>query len=1012
MKHNILLFLLLIPAFLFAQYPNTGNKARLGYQTTGDGLIWRGVAADTVLKPRVIAHAYFQLDTVNGVLRRYIATNGSWQVVGGGSDTDSTVYATRYWTSSNFFPLEGGTLTGTGGAGFIGLPDQVTAASTPASGLNIYAQGSSFNFKGTDGFERQFGGTITGGRSYILPDVNGTLALGTGTTDRSARWSGTNTLAAGNITDNGTKLEALKPWQFNSSSLAGLPTGVSRYIMDISDYDWFARYSSTAGAWVPPLQASSTGLPGGKGTAGSLLFLDANGRGTQDNANLFWNNSTKRLGIGTNTPSQAVEIYTPTTTSVNLLKLQTATHPVANILFNMNGFQGTISAHLLSLASTQGTAPSIYMANNQITASFSTASTSNNINLRANTLVGGSFGFLFTSNVERKYYVMQQDASYIGGFDVGVNFATYDHRNTIGTIDKGQVQFKMAPSKENWIGDGAVDNNYNFYVTQPSTGYGMITTTSGSSTISGFGASTLFTKDFNVGTTITLNSTTFTILTITNDYTATVSPTPGFSGSYNYTINNSSSIRFGVYKNGGIEINPAVGQTRYDITTTGIKGYGVPRGTDAQRPTILTSTTPFRYSTDSTALEYGESVGTWRQVATREYARSMRTGGTVTSVGLSLPSIFSVSGSPVTSSGTLSASFTGGTSSLFLRGDGRWMRSLYFNSTDSVQFNITDPYFGSTALMSLKGFDSGFDSRFNFADYGYVNHALAVSSGDDARYNFDVSGGTIASPTALAKNNRIGGLYFRPYNGSSYRKAGYFGALVDSVSGSNISAKMIFGISRINSAETSSFWKFLIKEFRNISIIDYVVGGDVGIGIAQGLSLETAVINARLHVKGTGTTTGKTMLLEDSGGAAILTVTDNKTIQAHGYGVGAKKDSNLSKTRSDFVAGFATDGTVLDIPSNTELYNTITSTTSPQTLSSTRADNLINQGSTQATFTLNMPASPDDGQVCTITFNNAISTLTIDGNGETIVGSAVVTGVPGSQRKFKFYSGIGWIKLY
>ena len=95
-----------------------------------------------------------------------------------------------------------------------------------------------------------------------------------------------------------------------------------------------------------------------------------------------------------------------------------------------------------------------------------------------------------------------------------------------------------------------------------------------------------------------------------------------------------------------------------------------------------------------------------------------------------------------------------------------------------------------------------------------------------------------------------------------------------------------------------------------------------------------------------------------------------------------------------------------------EAYYEITSTSSPQTLSSTYSDNLINQGGTQATFTLEMPASPDDGQVCYITFNNAISTLTIDGNGETIVGSAVVTGVAGSQRKFKFYSGIGWIKQY
>jgi hypothetical protein len=96
-----------------------------------------------------------------------------------------------------------------------------------------------------------------------------------------------------------------------------------------------------------------------------------------------------------------------------------------------------------------------------------------------------------------------------------------------------------------------------------------------------------------------------------------------------------------------------------------------------------------------------------------------------------------------------------------------------------------------------------------------------------------------------------------------------------------------------------------------------------------------------------------------------------------------------------------------------EDYNNVTSTTSPVTLSSTIPDNLINQGSTQATFTLNLPASPVDGQICRITYANAISTLTIDGNGETILGSAVTTGVIGSQRAFKYYAAASaWIKLY
>ena len=115
MKNIILLFLFLVPVFLFAQYPTTGNKQRLGWQTTGDGLIWRGVAGDTVYKPNNRNYPYFQLDTVNAVLYRFIQTKQQWQPVTGGTDIDSLIYATRYWVSTNFFPLEGGTLTGTGG---------------------------------------------------------------------------------------------------------------------------------------------------------------------------------------------------------------------------------------------------------------------------------------------------------------------------------------------------------------------------------------------------------------------------------------------------------------------------------------------------------------------------------------------------------------------------------------------------------------------------------------------------------------------------------------------------------------------------------------------------------------------------------------------------------------------------------------------------------------------------------------------------------------------------------
>jgi hypothetical protein len=69
---------------IFAQYPATGNKQRLGYQTTGDGLVYRGRALDTVgIKSSGLNNAYFILDTVNNILYNYIKTKGGWKFSNG-----------------------------------------------------------------------------------------------------------------------------------------------------------------------------------------------------------------------------------------------------------------------------------------------------------------------------------------------------------------------------------------------------------------------------------------------------------------------------------------------------------------------------------------------------------------------------------------------------------------------------------------------------------------------------------------------------------------------------------------------------------------------------------------------------------------------------------------------------------------------------------------------------------------------------------------------------------------
>jgi len=96
-----------------------------------------------------------------------------------------------------------------------------------------------------------------------------------------------------------------------------------------------------------------------------------------------------------------------------------------------------------------------------------------------------------------------------------------------------------------------------------------------------------------------------------------------------------------------------------------------------------------------------------------------------------------------------------------------------------------------------------------------------------------------------------------------------------------------------------------------------------------------------------------------------------------------------------------------------EAYYEINSTSSPQTFSNTYSDNYVNQGSTQASFTFLFPASPEDGQILMITWGNAISAVTLDGNGNTITGTAVTTAVSGTRRMFKFYASSNkWEKIF
>ena len=104
-----LLFLLLFPSLAMAQYTgNAGQKITLGEQTTADGLVYRGNAADTVAATLKITKtnksdtsAFLLLDTINNVFLKYNIGTTFWTRLNI-LPTDTASMLSNYWRSGRF----------------------------------------------------------------------------------------------------------------------------------------------------------------------------------------------------------------------------------------------------------------------------------------------------------------------------------------------------------------------------------------------------------------------------------------------------------------------------------------------------------------------------------------------------------------------------------------------------------------------------------------------------------------------------------------------------------------------------------------------------------------------------------------------------------------------------------------------------------------------------------------------------------------------------------------------
>jgi hypothetical protein len=119
-----------------------------------------------------------------------------------------------------------------------------------------------------------------------------------------------------------------------------------------------------------------------------------------------------------------------------------------------------------------------------------------------------------------------------------------------------------------------------------------------------------------------------------------------------------------------------VGAFTQSFTATANTAVTLPAGATAASNNLLSSATAVGIVTGTpSASNYLRGDGTWATIAS---------GGTVSSVALTAPSIFTVTGSPITTSGTLALTYSGTALPILNGGTGQTTASAAFNALSPI----------------------------------------------------------------------------------------------------------------------------------------------------------------------------------------------------------------------------------------------------------------------------------------------------------------------------------------
>ena len=192
----------------------------------------------------------------------------------------------------------------------------VTFSTFTANGGALFTNGSGVLAQSAAGTATQVlhgGATPSFSAISLTADVTGILPIANGGTNNSSAYT-----AGSIIFSNGTSLTQDNANLFfdDTNNRLGIGTASPSTALHV------------AGTGVLRLSAM---------TAGSVLFAGTSGDVSQDNANLFFNDTNNRLGIGTTAPETNLHVFngsagTVTTFPNSLLTLENSTHSYINLL--------------------------------------------------------------------------------------------------------------------------------------------------------------------------------------------------------------------------------------------------------------------------------------------------------------------------------------------------------------------------------------------------------------------------------------------------------------------------------------------------------------------------------------------------------------------------------------------------------------------------------------------------------------------------------------------------------